>query len=277
MTFAAKIHYLQRLKLYESQKPYMITFDIPEKVGKKTNHSYIPCDVHITNAQQCKEKFTLDSHGFQFEDWPTNLVSENFDDDNLVKNRYYGEVVARMEQLFPDALEIRALTYLRRKRNETFLKVASAEPKSINPIIYAHTDFTPKGAATAIEPLLRAHEYLRGHRYDMLNVWRPTRGPNRDWPLALCDFNTITRKDIEFNDVIHRDHVGESLRLYPNPEHRWYFLDDQTTSQVAIFRNVHSDGLEIPFGVHSAFTNPRVNSDQPPRESIELRCVRFFK
>lgn len=78
------------------------------------------------------------------------------------------------------------------------------------------------------------------------SVWRPTRGPNRDWPLGLCDYRTVTPEDIEFNDVVHEGHIGESMRLYANPSHRWYFLDRQTTNQVALFRNTHSDGLEIP-------------------------------
>jgi hypothetical protein len=79
-----------------------------------------------------------------------------------------------------------------------------------------------------------------------LSVWRVTRGPNRDWPLGLCDYTTLDLGDVEFSDVIHKNKVGESTRLYYSDRQRWYYLDDQTTSEIAVFRNVDSRGLEIP-------------------------------
>ena len=48
------------------------------------------------------------------------------------------------------------------------------------------------------------------------------------------------------SDVVHKDKIGESNRLYVNPDHRWYYLDKQKTSEVVIFRNVDSRGLEYP-------------------------------
>lgn len=52
--------------------------------------------------------------------------------------------------------------------------------------------------------------------------------------------------DIECSDVIHREHVGESLRLYHNPAHRWYFLSQQMPEEVVIFRNTASLGFHVP-------------------------------
>lgn len=99
--------------------------------------------------------------------------------------------------------------------------------------------------------------------------------------------------------MIHEDHIGESLRVYANENHKWYFLDNQAPTQVALFRNIHSDGLKVPctyasscwplgadpflispaVGVHLALPNPfqdEDESDRVPRESIEMRMVRFF-
>lgn len=79
------------------------------------------------------------------------------------------------------------------------------------------------------------------------SVWRVTKGPNMDWPLALCDHSTVnTDTDLEFSDVVHRDHVGENCMFYFNPSHRWYFLDEQQTSDVLVFRHTHSKGVQVP-------------------------------
>lgn len=39
MGFEAKVYYLERLKLYETEKPYMVAFEMPANAGSTTNHS----------------------------------------------------------------------------------------------------------------------------------------------------------------------------------------------------------------------------------------------
>jgi len=111
---------------------------------------------------------------------------------------------------------------------------------------------------------------------DIINVWRVTKGPNNDWPLALCDFRSVNMADLEFNDVIHRTYVGESIRAYQNDQHKWYFLGDQRTEEVAIFRNTDSRGFDVPFALHLAFQDPRFCSNEKLRESIEVRLACFY-
>lgn len=113
MASTTQIYYLERLKLFETEKPYMVTFDLPPGVGLKTNHVYVPHQVSVCDAQSQKDQFSLDIHGFQFHTWETSLQgSEDFDNSELVKSKYYPETVAHMERIFPDALEIHALTHL---------------------------------------------------------------------------------------------------------------------------------------------------------------------
>lgn len=80
----------------------------------------------------------------------------------------------------------------------------------------------------------------------LCSIWRVTKGPNQDWPLALCDYQTIHEQDYEESDIIHRDYVGESARFYSNDAHRWYFLDYQDVDDVVVFRNTDSRGTSIP-------------------------------
>lgn len=58
------------------------------------------------------------------------------------------------------------------------------------------------------------------------------------------------------NDVIHETYVGESMRAYYNPDHRWFYLSDQTVDDVVIFRNTDSRGMEYPCKSIQALAHP---------------------
>jgi hypothetical protein len=66
----------------------------------------------------------------------------------------------------------------------------------------------------------------------MRSVWRVTKGPNRDWPLGLCDYTTLDLEHVEFSDVIHKQKVGESTRLHYNHQQRWHYLDSRFCSML---------------------------------------------
>ena len=75
------------------------------------------------------------------------------------------------------------------------------------------------------------------------SVWRPLRGPNNDWPLAMCDWTTIDpQTDIRVNDAIRRDRVDENAILHYNEKHKWYIMKDQSVEDLIIFRNADSLG-----------------------------------
>lgn len=73
------------------------------------------------------------------------------------------------------------------------------------------------------------------------SVWRVLRGPNNDWPLAVCDYESI---DLDADtidcDVIHEQYVGENILLFKNPKHKWYYLSNQGIDDLIVFRNVSS-------------------------------------
>lgn len=83
MALTTEVYYLERLTLYETQKPYMLTFDLPAGVGKHTIHSYAPCTMKVCDAQPRRTEFSLDTHGVQFEEWETSFTSEGFDIDDV--------------------------------------------------------------------------------------------------------------------------------------------------------------------------------------------------
>lgn len=75
-------------------------------------------------------------------------------------------------------------------------------------------------------------------------MWRVLKGPNNDWPLALCDFSLINNEeDVTTNDVLHYTRVGENSLLHYSDVHRWYFLSDMREDDLIVLRNVDSEGV----------------------------------
>jgi hypothetical protein len=84
---------------------------------------------------------------------------------------------------------------------------------------------------------------------DLSSVWRPLIGPLEDWPLCLCDSATINTKD----DLIPADHVAreenglegrivENYAVHYNQQQRWYFLSDQQSTEILVFRQSDTSG-----------------------------------
>lgn len=79
------------------------------------------------------------------------------------------------------------------------------------------------------------------------SVWHPLKGPLVDWPLAVCDASSVDfTADTMPGDVVGRDEVFENTQVHYNAEQRWYWLPDQLSSELMIFKNADSrspDGM----------------------------------
>jgi len=272
----AKVKFLARLQRYKEEKPYKITVDL-DLNGPLTNHEYIVREVEIHDAQSYRDRFSLDIHGFQFHDWKTRMTSDGFDSSEVVKSKYFEELHELIREIRPGSAEIHFLGY-KRRRSTPHGQEAHLGHDILNPVQYAHSDFTPDGAIARLKSILLVNPRLEEKRYEFLNVWRVTKGPNNAWPLALCDYNSISiPDDLEQTDVVHQDHEGESCLLYHNPNQCWHYLKDQDTHHVIIFRNTDSRGISIPFAPHTSFDCPSTTeATVGTRESIEVRLVVFY-
>ena len=75
-----------------------------------------------------------------------------------------------------------------------------------------------------------------------VSVWRPLNVTD-DWPLAVCDYSTIDKKnDILLTDSIRRSMVSEVSLLHYNEAHKWYYLKDHGVDDLLVFRNTDSHG-----------------------------------
>ena len=107
----------------------------------------------------------------------------NFYDPDEIKSVYYPEV----ERLLRHTLGAsRVVVFDHNVRNEG----RSDLPR---PSRRVHNDHTVNSAPRRVRDHLGAEaDELLKHRFGIVNVWRPIRGPVLDSPLALCDARSFT-------------------------------------------------------------------------------------
>lgn len=74
-------------------------------------------------------------------------------------------------------------------------------------------------------------------RYFVANLWHPIKGPNQDWPLALCDLSSLNPdQDLEVADYVSPTSSREHCMVYARNAHRWWYLSNQKTTESFLFR-----------------------------------------
>ena len=70
----------------------------------------------------------------------------------------------------------------------------------------------------------------------LVSVWKPLRGPVKDWPLALCEPASLDAlKDLEPCDLVYPDYVVENRQVYHSDKLRWFHLSDQREDEAWVF------------------------------------------
>jgi hypothetical protein len=110
----------------------------------------------------------------------------------------------------------------------------------------------------------------------IINLWRPIRGPLKDSPLAVCDARTVRPDQLIGSDLVYPHRVGETYSVKFSPEHQWYYIPDMVPDEILLLKcfDSETDGV-ARFAPHTAFVDTTAPADAPPRESIELRTLVF--
>lgn len=254
-------------------KPRTYAFDPPSGEAKSTALPE-PHQVPIFDGRLVAKSFSLDREGFELVRHPT--VVRNFYDDDEVKRVYYPLAEAFIRAtLRADRVVI--FDHTVRRRVEGAPDIRGAGPRQ--PATRVHVDQTVTSGANRVREHLpdEADELLKG-RVQVVNLWRPIRGPVRDTPLAMCDGQTVAEGDLVASDLIYPSRRGETYSVKYNPNHRWFYFPDMTPDEAILLKCYDSatDG-RTRFGPHTAFVDPTTPADVPARESIELRTLVFHK
>jgi hypothetical protein len=252
-------------------KPRTYAFDPPPGEPKSTALPE-PHRLPIFNGRSVANGFSLDREGFALVRHPTAV--RDFYDEKEVRNVYYPAAEAFIRStLRADRVVI--FDHTVRKRIEGAPDIRGASPRQ--PATRVHVDQTDRSGANRVREHLgqEADELLKG-RVQVINLWRPIRGPLRDAPLAMCDGTTVAPGDLVASDLIYPNRSGETYSVKYNPDHRWFYFPEMTAEEALLLKCYDSatDG-RTRFGPHTAFVDPTTPHDAPPRESIELRTLVF--
>jgi hypothetical protein len=253
-----------------AQKPVFYNYQppagVPQRTGRNQTHT-----VRVHDGRAIADALSLDRQGFVLLRRPTAV--RDFYDEDQVARVYYPEC----ERLMREATGAhRVLAFDHITRNAAMAAVAGSGVKM--PAKRVHNDYTATSAPQRVRDLMGADaaELLR-HRFAIINLWRPIRGPLLESPLALCDAQTLADANLVSSDLLYPDRAGEIQSITYSPQQRWYYFPKMTADEIVLIRCFDS-GLDGPhrFSAHGAFDDPNSPVAAPPRESIEVRTLVFF-
>jgi hypothetical protein len=256
-----------------AEKPRTYTYNPPPPGEPMSTVVSEPCSVPIYDARPVLAQVSLDREGFDLIRFETAVA--DFDDDDTVKAAYYPEVERAVKAVTgADRVFIFDHTIRRHIPGTYDDRIGPRQP-----VPRIHVDHTVKSGPQRVHELLpdEAEELLRG-RVQIINLWRPIRGPVRDFPLAICDAGSVRFDDLVAADHIYRHRIGETYQVIYSPAHRWFYVPQMRTDEALLLKcfDSRTDGT-ARFAPHTAFVDPTAPADAPPRESIEVRTLVFHQ
>jgi hypothetical protein len=238
----------------------------------RSNLTPEPHRVRIHSLRPIQSELDLDRQGFELVEQRSAV--HDFWNDDEVRAVYYPEA-ERFIAGATGASRVFIFDHVQRRRVPGAAERAPGAPRQ--PATRVHVDHTARSGPQRVRDLMgeEAEELLKG-RVQVINMWRPIRGPLRDAPLAVCDSRTVDPKDLVPSDLVYRERVGETYSVKFNPAHRWYYAPEMRTDEVLLLKiaDTRTD-VAARFMPHTSFADPTTPPDALPRESIELRSLVF--
>jgi hypothetical protein len=274
MTDRAKLPHVEAELSYMAPmaaRPRYLAYD-PEPGEERSNMTPDPHTVPIYDMRPIRQELDLDREGFGLVEHRSAV--QDFWDDDEVRRVYYPEAERFLKE-YTGASRVFIFDHLQRRRVPGVRDYSRNGPRQ--PAGRVHVDHTARSGPQRVRDLLpdEADELLKG-RVQVINMWRPIKGPLQDAPLALCDARTVSADDLVPSDLVYKGRVGETYSVTYNPAHRWHYAPELRRDEALLLKimDSHTDG-RARFMPHTAFTDPTTPPDAFPRESIELRTLVF--
>jgi len=252
-----------------AEKPVAYNYEpppgVPVRTGAGEEHQ-----VPIRDARPLIGRLSLDKEGFVL--LRHQSAVENFYDENEITSAYYPEC----ERVIKEATgAARVVAFDHIVRNAAM----SAKANTIKiPAKRVHNDYTVWSSPMRVRQLMgdEAEELLK-HRYAIINLWRPIRGPVLESPLTLCDAQSLSEENLIASDLKYPDRTGETYSITYNPNQRYYYFPKMQADEAVLIRCFDSapEGA-ARFSAHTGFDDPTSPPDAPLRESLEVRTLVFF-
>jgi hypothetical protein len=255
-----------------AERPRTYTYD----PGPGIPRSNLQFDTHklpIHDMRPVAQAVSLEREGFALIEH--HSAARDLYDEAELRNVYYPEA-EKLLAAVTGANRVVVFDHTIRRRTPGVEDRTPGIPRL--PVARIHGDYTETSGPQRVRDLMGDEaEALLRHRFAIVNVWRPIRGPLRDAPLAVCDAQTVAPGDWVPQELVYPDRTGEIFALTWNPAHRWFYAPAMSTDEVLLLKCFDSakDG-RARFMPHTAFEDPTTPPDVLPRESIELRALVFF-
>jgi len=263
----AELNYLAPM----AERPRYYAYE-PEPGEPRSNLTPEPHQMHIHSLRPIADDLGLDVQGFALLEQRSAV--RDFWDDDEVRRVYYPEAERFLIEA-TGASRIFIFDHLQRRRVSGQQDRSRSGPRQ--PATRVHVDHTARSGPQRVRDLMgeEAEELLKG-RVQVINMWRPIRGPLRDAPLAVCDSRTVASDDLVPSDLVYRERVGETYSVRYNPAHRWFYTPEMRRDEVLLLKIADTKtDISARFMPHTSFTDPTTPPDAFPRESIELRTLVF--
>lgn len=266
---SASLEYLQST----ASKP--VTYVLAPPGGHTWETSeYASVPVTIRDGRGKVDSPVLDREGFQLCSAPS--AKRDFSERETIQQLYYPEM-EELARSVSGAGRAIVFDHLVRRRAagalSPFGALAGQRPSAATRV---HCDFTPASAQRRLALEIEALGIGQVERFAIVNLWRTTRLPVLDAPLAVCDARTVKQADLVAADIVYPTRTGEIFEVLHNPSHSWSYFHAMEFNEVLVFKQYDSAAGVACYTPHAAFAHPATPAGTPPRESIEIRCLLIF-
>jgi hypothetical protein len=183
-----------------AEKPINLAYDpspgVPRSTGVPEAHR-----MTIYDARPVAARLSLDSEGLALV--KHNSAVRDFYEEDELRRVYYPEAECLVAEV-TGATRVLVFDHTVRRRVWGGVDRSTGTPRQ--PVTIVHNDYTINSGPQRVRDLMGEEaEELLSHRFEIVNVWRPIRGPLRDAPLAVCDAATVAFTDFVPSDLVYRD------------------------------------------------------------------------
>lgn len=258
--------------------------------------------VWINNGRN--KNYSLHTNGFELVRQDTIFKDIDFMEKNDVMDRYYPYCEKFLETFLGNEVKVTAFDHNVRKQ--------SSDGDAMKPLGLVHGDYTESSGPRRLQLLAEppkmndvwrerlgdgalldsttVQECVSGkRRFALINVWRniDIQNPVQTLPLACVDAKTHTRDDLRVLEVHYVDRVGENFLVCPTDRLQWVYFPNmqyeeallikQWDSSGGLAQGLQKDDKVSTMSLHSAFLDACSKPNDPPRQSIEVRCVAIWR
>jgi hypothetical protein len=220
----------------------------------------------------------------------------NFYDAAEVERVFYPEMEKLLLEFYPDATD--ALVYNHDVFDKHYEGDRTEDQDNKNPGVNAayanlvHNDLNDNSGRVRCRELLtknlrnfgREQHYTEAEadakmsrRFLSINLAKPMETVRQN-PFVLCAWPSFADQAYITNYRVYDDRVGETTRFTHRPDHEWYWIPQQTPTEVSMLKCYDSvtDGSVSRWSFHTACIDPTAPADAPCRKNLVVRSFVFF-